>query len=190
MEKLILQWQRKHFEQAYETPLASKTWNEIFDDDTIQQAIQDGTFEIPTTISLEAQQLIKQMRRPSCIKADIPSVTTIHDFRMFIKKTKETTSSSPSGRHYGHYATLLKTDQIYLRTIHGILELALTNNIILQRWKTTHTTLLEKNPGNPWIHRLCAIHIVEGDLQFIAKYFYYVRMMKLAESKKIISDEQ
>ena len=70
------------------------------------------------------------------------------------------------------------------------MELALSNNIILERWKTTHTTLLEKNPGNPWIHRLRAIHIVEGDLQFIAKYFYSMRMMKVAESKKLISDEQ
>ena len=165
-------------------------WSNFFDNDNIQNAIQDGTFEIPTSIPMEAQQLIKQMRRPTCIKCYIPSTTTLQDFRQFIKKTKEKTSSSPSGRHYGHYATLLKADPEYLRVIHGILELALAHNIILDRWKTTHTTLLDKNPGNPWIHRLRAIHIVEGDLQFIAKYFYSYKMMKLAEAKKLISDEQ
>ena len=190
MEQLILQWQRKHFEQANKTPLAQKSWNDIFDDDTIQQAIQDGTFDIPKTLPIECQQLIKQMRRPSCIKTDIPSVTSLQDFRQFIKKTKETTPSPPSGRHYGHYATLLKADPIFLRIIHGILEIALSNNIILNRWKVTHTTLLEKIPGNPWIHSLRAIHIVEGDLQFIAKYFYSVKMMKTAETKKLITDEQ
>lgn len=70
MEQLILQWQRKHFEQANETPLAQKSWNDIFDDDTIQQAIQDGTFDIPNTFPIECQQLIKQKRRPSCIKTE------------------------------------------------------------------------------------------------------------------------
>ena len=63
MEKLILAWQRKHFEQANETPLAKKEWSELFDDETIQQAIQDGTFDIPLSIPKETQQLIKQMRR-------------------------------------------------------------------------------------------------------------------------------
>lgn len=64
-------------------------WSDFFDNDNIQNAIQDGTFEIPTSIPMEAQQLIKQMRRPKCIKCDIPSTTTLQDFRQFIKKTKE-----------------------------------------------------------------------------------------------------
>lgn len=54
----------------------------------------------------------------------------------------------------------------------------------------TNTTLLKKNPGTPFIHRMRAIHIVEGDLQFIAKYFYSHHMMKTAEKHSLVSGEQ
>ena len=52
------------------------------------------------------------------------------------------------------------------------------------------TTLLEKKTGRPFIHKFRAIHIVEGDLQFIARYFYAHRMMKNAEERGLVSDEQ
>ena len=35
-----------------------------------------------------------------------------------------------------------------------------------------------------------AIHIIESEVQFLAKTFYILRMMRLAEQKNIISDEQ
>ena len=130
------------------------------------------------------------MKRPKCIKKDIQTLTTYSDFRQFIKVTKKKTSSSPSGRHYGHYKALLEGKSTFLQVIHGIVELAVQNNVILDRWTVTNTTLLEKNPGTPFIHRLRAIHIVEGDLQFVAKYYYAQKMMKTAEKHGLVSDEQ
>ena len=49
---------------------------------------------------------------------------------------------------------------------------------------------MEKKEGNPFIHKFRAIHIVEGDLQFIARYFYSYKMMKYAEEQGLISNEQ
>ena len=78
----------------------------------------------------------------------------------------------------------------FLKNIHGIIQLSIKNKIILERWKKTVTTLLEKKEGKPFIHKFRAIHIVEGDLQFVARYFYAYKMMKYAEDNNLISDAQ
>ena len=190
MEKLLLHWQQKHFQQANETPLANTNWARKLTDHKIQHAIQRGDFDTPKSLPKEVHELLKSMKRPSCITNDIRPYTTIGEFRKFIHITKERTSSSPSGRHYGHYKALLEAKPTFLHVIHGIIELVVRHNVILDRWKTTNTTLLEKNPGTPFVHRLRAIHIVEGDFQFIAKYYYSHKMMALAEKHQLVSDEQ
>lgn len=109
---------------------------------------------------------------------------------MFIKKIKENESSSPSGRHYGHYKVFFGKDERYLRVINGILQMSLSNSIILNQWVKTITTLLEKKSGTPFIHKFRAIHIVEEDLQFLAKHVYAYKMIYNAEKHCLISDEQ
>ena len=37
---------------------------------------------------------------------------TLDDFKQYIKKTKENTSSSPSGLHYGHYIVCCEDDEL------------------------------------------------------------------------------
>ena len=70
------------------------------------------------------------------------------------------------------------------------MEIALQHNIILRRWKNTTTTLIEKEPGLPFVHRMCAIHIIEAEVQFLAKKFYVTKLMKGAEKNNLITDEQ
>ena len=60
----------------------------------------------------------------------------------------------------------------------------------MDRWTKTVTTLLEKRTGSPFIHKFRAIHIVEGDLQFIVRYFYAHKMITNAEKQGLIGDEQ
>ena len=133
MEDLMLKWQRRHFEQANETPLATTKWKHKLMEDKIQMEIQEGTFKIPPNFPLEVKQIIKQMRRPNCIKRDIPTITKSSDFRHFVKITKEKTSSSPSGRHYGHYKSMMEGKATLMHVIHGIIELAVQHNVILER---------------------------------------------------------
>ena len=124
MEDLLLKWQRCHFEQANETSLATTEWKQKLMQTEVQHAIQEGTFHIPESLPLEVHQLLKNMKRPKCIQKDIPNLTTYSAFRQFIKITKEKTSSSPSGRHYGHYKAMMEGKPIFLQVIHGILDLA------------------------------------------------------------------
>ena len=64
--------------------------------------------------------------------------------------------------------------------------LALKHGIVLDRWKTTVTTLLCKEHNSPKIHRLRPIHIIEAELQFFSKYHWSKRLIKQAESKGYI----
>jgi hypothetical protein len=52
----------------------------------------------------------------------IDTTITYEGFQSAIKNTRERTSSSPSGRHYGHYRALLQSP-----TMLGIIAAALTN---------------------------------------------------------------
>ena len=56
--------------------------------------------------------------------------------------------------------------------------------------KKTVTSLIEKKIGTPYIHKFRVLHIIEGDLQFISKFFYSYKMMRKAEDNGMITDEQ
>ena len=143
VQSMLLTWQRRHFTQANDTPFASETWREKLQNEDVQEAILSGSFPTIKELPLEANEIISEMKRLDHID-EIPAHTTVNDFRAYIKKIKETRSSSPSGRHYGHYKVLLGQDDKYLTVIHGILQLALTHNVVLQRWSKTVTSLIGK----------------------------------------------
>ena len=121
---------------------------------------------------------------------DLPFTSTYEDFKSFIKSSFEKTSVSPSGRTYSHYKSLLQGDKKFLTTIHTIIELCTSNRIILKRWKKTIMALIEKEPGTLYIHRMRAIHIIEAEVQFLAKHHYVNQMMKTAEKENLITEEQ
>ena len=93
----------------------------------------------------------------------------------------ESTSTSPSGRHLGHYRSLLPTlpvhspateeldskRQALVNMHHAVTDYALQNGYSYQRWKKVVNVMLEKEPGNPKIHRLRVIHIYEADYNLI-----------------------
>ena len=130
------------------------------------------------------------MERPNNCIPQILDETKLFSFQTYLRNIKERTSSSPSGRHYGHYKVMLTLDEKYIAVIHGILNMALQRSIVMNRCTKTVTTLLEKRTGSPFIHKFRAIHIVEGDLQFIARYFYAHKMITNAENQGLIGDEQ
>ena len=75
--------------------------------------ILSGDYPIPTYLPKEAQALLAEIRRPPSV-TDIQPCTNLEDFKTYIKTIDEKRSSSPSGRHYGHYKTLLDNDVNYI----------------------------------------------------------------------------
>ena len=191
VQTMLLLWQRKHFTQANETPLASTEWNDILCDKDNQEQILNGTFQVPENMPEEIQEIFESMKRNSKIKQEIAYTSTINEFLSFINGASEKTSTSPSGRGYNHYKSMLKGGGMkQIKLIHSILELSRANGIILDRWKKTVTTLMEKDTGKPRIHRMRAIHIIEAEVQFLAKLFYCKKLMENAEKHDIITKQQ
>ena len=189
IERMLLEWQQLHFLQANGTPFTTPDRKEKLDSEDFHQEVLDDEYVPPDSMHPLIKDVLAHIRRPEYID-EFEFVTTYDEFVDFIKKSKERTSTSPSGHHYGHYKSLLQGLDVYLRTIHAILELTLQNNVILKRWKSTVTTLIEKDRGSPCIHRMREIHIIESEVHFISKVFYVKKMMLLAECNHLITDEQ
>jgi len=49
---------------------------------------------------------------------------------------------------------------------------------------------LEKDPGQPKIHCLCTLHLLEADLNLLWKWFLIHGFMKTSKSHQILHDSQ
>ena len=185
---LMLGWQQQHFQQASETPLASQAWEDIFTNRHMANAILNSEFECPEAIPEECKLLLQYMHRrvPECVSHHI----SFDEYLDFYRKADEITSSSPSGRHYGHYKALLEGNLQILRLMYEIMTVCLEHRVVLERWKRSVTSLIEKKPGQPFIHKFRTIHVVESELQMFSKLVYAKRMMRSAERNNAITDDQ
>jgi hypothetical protein len=96
----------------------------------------------------------------------------MEDFTSAIKAWKERTSTSPSGRHLGHYKLLVKTyedktsskdlkeaaGQI-LKLMVDMMDLASDKGFILDRWTKVINIMIYKKTGVYLIHKLRVIHL-------------------------------
>ena len=100
-----------------------------------------------------------------------------------MKKWRESTSTSPSGRHLGHYKACVTTidrslfpkertrlkrlqdqiSQLYVTMINY----STKHKYSFDRWKTIVNMMIYKEPGNSFINKLRVIHIYEADLSFL-----------------------
>ena len=68
--------------------------------------------------------------------------------------------------------------------------LCMKHNIFLPRYCKTVTTLIGKDDGMPKIHRLRPIHLVEIEVQAIAKSQWSSKLINHAERKNLVTDGQ
>lgn len=85
-----------------------------------------------------------------------------------MRKWKETTSTSPSGHHLGHYKVLVSTIECSLKEDNakdlkriqqeikmfyiGLINYCVKHRYSLHRWKTIVNMMIYKEPGNVRIH--------------------------------------
>ena len=110
------------------------------------------------------------------------------DFIAFWKGAREKTSSSLSGRHFGHYKAASRSNKI--SEIHASFQhIASKSGIRLNRWAQGLTVMLEKIEGNIKVDKLRAILLMEADFNQMNKLFFGHRMIKQSEENKRIPDE-
>lgn len=118
---------------------------------------------------------------PERVKDSGKITDEITDRDVFIgfNKWKESTTTSPSGRHLGHYKALVQDPKL-LRSLTLFLSIALRNGLTIPRWSEATNIMIEKDPGNPKINRLRIIHLFEADFNFLLKLMWGHRLVRRA----------
>jgi hypothetical protein len=112
------------------------------------------------------------------------------EFQKGFKKWQEKTSTSPSGRHLGHYRCLMTDDgysgyadeepdpiEAILGVYYNVATAALQWGISLERWKNSIATMIEKQPACPRINKLRVIHLYEADYNLLLKIIWARRLV-------------
>lgn len=128
---------------------------------------------------------------PDAVRATAPINTTLSesDVMRGFNGWRESTSTSPSGRHLGHYKALIQ-DPDLLTCFTQFLNIALFHGIALPRWCNATNVLIEKDAGRPCINRLRIIHLFEADFNFLLKIIWGSRLVQRAVEFNLLHDGQ
>ena len=171
MERILVPWCKKHFEQASETLLTETKWStrlDLLGDCGVIKDIMDGEYLTTNEERVECCQFVEELQVKKGVRGKVELRTTFKTFQALVKKVKENKTSSPSKRHYGHYKVLAMEEEL-LRVVYDVIDLALERGIVLKRWREVHQMLLLKDPPRSKVHRFWNITIVEADLMFVMK---------------------
>ena len=106
-----------------------------------------------------------------------------HHFQGYWNKADEKTSSSISGKHFGHYKAAAKDEE--LSSFHAmIIETSYNAGLPLKRWKFALACLLEKIKGVIRVDKLRAILLLEADFNGANKTFFGSRMVSRLKISK------
>jgi len=141
----------------------------------------------------ETKQLIAEMAMPEVFKSDPKNRVSVkiehQDFVDGFKKWKERTSTSPSGRHLGHYKAIIKDTEdcekssrkdggVQLHPVDILGDLVTMKSMpprygfAPSRWCKSIMCVIEKDPGSPKNERLCIIHLFEVNYNFVLKLIW------------------
>jgi hypothetical protein len=148
--------------------------------------------KIPTVMS--SYRLPETQRILSTLASEYPTIAgstiiTPEEFSSSYKVAKENTSSSPSGRHIGHYKAILK-DQTLTALHAAMMSIPFQVGIIPDRWKRVTDIMLEKTAGDSRCHRLRIIALFESDLNHAKRILIGRKMSHLIEDKELLPDMQ
>ena len=177
---------QRHFGQSetegtpFTTPEMKKkfNWNASTHE---AELVLEGNYE-DDELSDIARLFLDNMTRVTDLEG-LPPMVTKEDLRGKFKKWRESTSTSPSGRHLGHYKILFQTidksledgERTKLRGMQDdiatsytmMINYAIKHRYSYERWKHIVNMMLYKEEGNVKIHRLRVIHLYEADLNFL-----------------------
>ena len=104
----------------------------------------------------------------SLTRTEISTELTVQQFILGIKIWKETTTTSPSARHLGHYKTIIR-DKNLAQIFTTMTTLSLKYGFAPKRWTTAIQVVPPKDSGALKITRLRNINILEADYNLILR---------------------
>jgi hypothetical protein len=205
IEHTIIDRNIKHFGQATDTPFNSKQFTDVFgldgDSDATENLLQ-GKLPNISKFPIEVQLILKKLSQNP--QPTIDSSITRDDLISLFKNWKESTSTSPSGCHLGHWHALLAPDGTkpnpnnnedsiadQIMTIHAnVLNTAITSGIPLDRWTKVTSSMISKLEGQARIDKLRIIHGYEADYNGLLKIEWPKRAVKHATKNKRLNHSQ
>jgi hypothetical protein len=196
---------QRHFGQAQGTPFTVTPLSHTIDwaaSSSTAEAILEGTYD-----DHALDQLTQSVIHECKAKTDLDSITGHITTAKFVGKFKtwrESTSTSPSGRHLSMYKALLartySTDSDTATDLHSIqtaliqvhvnlINYCLRFRYSLRRWKEIVNVMILKSVGDYHIHRLRVIHLYEADFNFILG-IKWKQLLHHAESTNLLHDGQ
>jgi hypothetical protein len=147
------------------------------------QQILAGTYVPPPEVDEHTRDFLSELQATAPLDPAnrISCEITRQDFQCHWRQSRERTSSSVSGLHYGHYKAAAHSN--FLSKIHALMtELAVTGGSPLARWESGLSVMLEKTKGVLQVDKLRAILLMEADFNFYNGLMFAKRMMDRAES--------
>jgi hypothetical protein len=99
-----------------------------------------------------------------CITTEISHNDVLKCFQSW----RESTSTSPSGRHLGLYKSEIQ-HPVLLDCFVKFLNISIGSGISIPRWSQAVNVLIEKDAGRPRINGLRIVHLFEADFNFLLK---------------------
>jgi len=186
---------KQHFNQAHGTPLTKQEFIHI------TGTYAENGLESLTAYNSHATQAEKDLLTyiQEFKLAQVSCEITEDEIEQGLKKWKEYTSTSPSGRSLSHYKATLsiskngektQATKIFLKTMATILSACTTMGLSLKRWQRVDNTMLEKNPGDDHIEKVRVIHIIEADYNLVTSILFNKRILKQAEEANVLGNQQ
>jgi hypothetical protein len=154
------------------------------------QTLLNGTLprDLPQNLMPETLRILHTIAQPAPTSSGTSTVTE-EDFIQTFKHTKEMSSSSPSGRHIGHYKAALKAP-ILVQLHSTMMSLPFQHGFAPERWTRVTDIMLEKEEGNSRCHRLRIKALFESDFNQAKRVLIGRRLTHHLADTKMISDMQ
>lgn len=179
VEHFIMENNEKRFRLTESTPMLQQPLREELGLLAATQAAKQilrGTYKCPPQTDSYTRWFIECMRQ-SQEQAAFDTNITSKDFVNYWKRAKESTSSSVSGLHFGHYKAAAQCP--LLSEIHALTcQLAYGTGYSLTRWQAGLSVMLEKEKGVIKVDKLRAILLMEADFNFANKLIFGSRMVR------------
>jgi hypothetical protein len=206
IEKTLIDRNITHFGQAHNTPFTSDDVTRIFGQDghshNTEELLQGSIPDIDH-LPIKVQLILKKIASSPQPTFD-PEIST-NKLKETYKNWKESTSTSPSGCHLGHWHALMAPDgtkptnqgsdetigtkimNIHANTLNAS---SILSGIPLDRWTTVHSNMISKIEGVPQVDKLRVIHLYEADYNGYLKKEWPNRAVRHTTERHILNNSQ
>ena len=193
VENLLLERNAEHLRQCTidGTPFARSPLNSTFGlygTSPNADALLEGNLDdesLPLTD--EAKTWLHELKCDNGIE-EIDLNISVDQFRLITRKCNPRTAASPSGFGYVIWKANGRSDLGSL-IFSKMMSIPFQKGFAPSRWKRCTEIMLEKDPGNPMIHRLRIIVLLEADFNLALRTIWMRRLFTQAEKANFVNEQ-